>query len=183
MKWLINLFSGSKNSDHEIRKIFFNLIEDNKGAITVMDLAMAADLSGTDAKKILEKFAVEFDATFEVTEQGHILYLFPIRNKPIQKKASPKPQTNSFTSEKKQNFKTTQPVSQETVSHYQTENINNNESQPLNEPKKSENSSRSDKKSPYDDIYTDIKQKVEDIEKMENDLKKFGKSINDLFKF
>ena len=50
MRWLTNLLSDLKSSDKEIRNIFFNLIQNNQGSITVIDFAMAADLSGTDAK-------------------------------------------------------------------------------------------------------------------------------------
>ena len=85
MRWLTNLLSDLKKLDPEIRNIFFNLIQNNKGSITVMDFAVAADLSGTEAKKILEKFAVEFDATFDVTEEGQVVYLFPTTSNPIAK--------------------------------------------------------------------------------------------------
>ncbi len=170
-QWLINLFSGSKDTDNEIRTIFFNLIQKNQGSITVMEFAMATNLSGTDAKKVLEKFAVEFDATFEVTEQGHIVYLFPVREQSIAEKDRQKSQTNFVVPPQK-----TQATKQETISNKSTEDINNNQSQQNNE------SQEENKHSQYDYIYQDIKKKVEDVKKIENDLKKFSKSVNDLFK-
>ena len=65
----------------KIREIFFNLIQQNQGSITAIDLAIAANISGTEAKKYLKKYAVEFDATFDETAEGNLVYLFPITNK------------------------------------------------------------------------------------------------------
>ncbi|ELS01619.1 hypothetical protein Xen7305DRAFT_00013240 [Xenococcus sp. PCC 7305] len=184
---IINLFSGSKKSDREIRNIFFNLVQNNQGSITVMDLAMAANLSGTDAKKALEKFAVEFDASFEVTEKGNILYLFPIRNKSVSEKISTQPQSdlslptqNDQTRSKKQvESRTTQAKMQNTVSEQEQNNTSNRKSWVNQEAK---NTAKKDEKSNYSDITDDVQRKVEDIKKIESDLKKFGKSLNDLFK-
>ncbi|MDJ0650902.1 MAG: hypothetical protein QNJ60_19585 [Xenococcaceae cyanobacterium MO_188.B19] len=184
---LINLFSGSKNSNKEIRKIFFDLIQKNQGYITVIDFAMAANLSGTDAKKTLEQFAVEFDATFEVTEKGHVLYLFPLINKSNSKKVAPQNETDvsvaqkntKIANNKKANPEHTRAIPQETNSDLQSQNINSNKTQINNK----ENSSQNDEKSFYTEIHDDVKKKVEDIQKIEDDLKKFGKSMNDLFKF
>lgn len=173
-QWLINLFSGAKNTDNEIRNIFFDLVKKNQGSITVMEFAMAANLSGTDAKKILEKFAVEFDATFEVTEEGHILYLFPFREQSIAEKNTPQSLTNSVIPPQKTE---TTKQKQETIANDFKEDIKNNKSQQNNE------SPEENKDSQYDYIYQDIKKKVEDVKKVENDLKKFSKSINDLFRF
>lgn len=165
MRWLTNLLSGSKNSDREIRNIFFNLIQNNKGSITVIDLAMAADLSGTDAKKILEQFAVEFDATFDVTEEGQVVYLFPTTSNPI---------TEEALSESKTDLPIIEPE-------------NSNKSQSNNEPKKETKPSfaniNNDVKQQINNINSDVKQKLEDIKKIEGDLKNVGKSMNDLFKF
>lgn len=85
------------SKEKKIRKVFFNLIQKNQGSITVMDLAIAAKISGTDAKKYLNQFAVEFDATFDNTEQGHIVYLFPIRNNSNQTKQKSKSTNNNAT--------------------------------------------------------------------------------------
>lgn len=85
------------SKEKKIRKVFFNLIQKNQGSITVMDLAIAANISGTDAKKYLNQFAVEFDATFDNTEQGHIVYLFPIRNNSNQTKQKSKNTNNNAT--------------------------------------------------------------------------------------
>ena len=156
MQWLTNLLSNSKNSDREIRNIFFDLIQNNKGAITVIDFAVAADVSGTDAKKILEQFAIEFDATFDVTEQGQVVYLFPTTSKSVTRKVLSKPQTSSPIFEPK----------------------NNNESQLGNESNRAKSSFadfNNDLNRTIDEINKDVRQKVEDIN---NDVKRKMEDIN-----
>ena len=71
-----------KNSQQEkrLRSIFFELIQGNNGAITVMDFAIKADITGQEARKYLEQYAIEFEANFDTTEQGHVVYLFPVGN-------------------------------------------------------------------------------------------------------
>ena len=165
MQWLTNLLSSLRQSDPKIRNIFFNLIQNNKGSITVIDFARATDLSGTDAKKILDRFSVEFDATFDVTEEGQVVYLFPTTTNPIAKEVLSESKTDSPILEPK----------------------NSNTSQPENESKKETKPSfaniNDDVKQQVNNINSDVKQKVEDIKKIENDLKNMGKSMNDLFKF
>ena len=69
-----------KNSQKEkrLRSIFFELIQGNNGAITVMEFAIKADLTGQEARKYLEQYAIEFEANFDTTEEGHVVYLFPV---------------------------------------------------------------------------------------------------------
>ncbi len=71
-----------KNSQQEkrLRSIFFELIQGNNGAITVMDFAIKADITGQEARKYLEQYAIEFEANFDTTEEGHVVYLFPVVN-------------------------------------------------------------------------------------------------------
>ena len=60
-----------KNSQQEkrLRSIFFELIQGNNGAITVMDFAIKADITGQEARKYLEQYAIEFEANFDTTEE------------------------------------------------------------------------------------------------------------------
>lgn len=44
-----------------------------------MQFAMAANLTGDAAKRYLDERAKEFEANFEVDEQGGIFYRFPLR--------------------------------------------------------------------------------------------------------
>lgn len=75
---LLNL----KNSKQEkyLRSIFFELIQGNNGSITVMEFAMQADITGQEARKCLEQYAIEFEANFDTTDEGHVVYLFPVVN-------------------------------------------------------------------------------------------------------
>ncbi|VEP12318.1 conserved hypothetical protein [Hyella patelloides LEGE 07179] len=179
--WLTNLFSDSKKLDKRIREIFFNLIQNNQGSITELDLAIAANISGKDAKKYLEQFAVEFDATFEVTEKGHIVYLFPIRNQ----------------TEQKSNFKSSQNNLSIPKEKHETADISENVKQ--NSAKTNQKKQKSVSSSPktqqnYDtkinyqvaDINKNLKNVENDIKdnlkNVENDLKNIGDSLNNLFK-
>lgn len=73
---LLNL----KNSKQEkyLRSIFFELIQGNNGSITVMEFAIQADITGQEARKYLEQYAIEFEANFDTTDEGHVVYLFPV---------------------------------------------------------------------------------------------------------
>ncbi|MGB7441180.1 MAG: hypothetical protein WA919_08945 [Coleofasciculaceae cyanobacterium] len=55
---------------------FYRLLTEGKGQITVMRFAMEANLPVAVAKKYLDEKATEFDATFDVSEEGSILYNF-----------------------------------------------------------------------------------------------------------
>lgn len=58
--------------------VFYYLLKANQGSITVIQLAMAANIPGTQAKEYLEQKSQEFNATFEHSDQGNIIYLFPV---------------------------------------------------------------------------------------------------------
>jgi hypothetical protein len=66
----------TQNKQAQIHTIFYQLIQDNQGRITSLDLAMKANISGSEAQKYLEKQATEFAANFDVTDQGGIIYYF-----------------------------------------------------------------------------------------------------------
>lgn len=56
---------------------FFRLIQSGNGYITVFHFAMEAQLTATAAKRYLDQKAKEFDATFDVSNEGVISYYFP----------------------------------------------------------------------------------------------------------
>lgn len=60
----------------KLNSIFYQLIQENQGKITVLDLAMKAQISGNIAQDFLEKRAQEFAADFEIKDGGGILYQF-----------------------------------------------------------------------------------------------------------
>lgn len=55
---------------------FYQILKADNGRITVLQLAMEAQLSGEQAKQYLDQKAKEFNATFEPSDQGNISYLF-----------------------------------------------------------------------------------------------------------
>jgi hypothetical protein len=57
---------------------FYQMLKADNGRITVLQLAMEAQLSGEQAKQYLDQKAKEFNATFEASDQGNISYLFHI---------------------------------------------------------------------------------------------------------
>lgn len=59
-----------------LNSVFYRVVQENQGRITVLDLAMKANLPGPEVQKYLHERAVEFSAHFEVTEQGGVLYYF-----------------------------------------------------------------------------------------------------------
>mgnify|MGYP006421288813 CR=1 FL=1 len=61
-----------------LREVFFDAVRRERGEITVLEFAMEAQISGQDAKQYLDERAKEYDATFNVGEQGEISYKFPL---------------------------------------------------------------------------------------------------------
>jgi len=61
-----------------LQSVFLELIEQNAGTITVLQLAKNADISIQLAKQYLDEKAKELSADFEVSENGNISYRFPL---------------------------------------------------------------------------------------------------------
>jgi hypothetical protein len=57
-------------------EIFYQLIREHQGRITVLDLAMNTKLPPQQVQEYLDQRAAEFSAQFEVTEQGGMVYYF-----------------------------------------------------------------------------------------------------------
>ena len=76
--WLIRSLSQERQKQQEshIRSTFFNLIAKTNGSITVLDLAMEAKISGKKSQQYLEDYSREFNADFEITDEGNIIYQF-----------------------------------------------------------------------------------------------------------
>lgn len=68
-----------RQQEHQrLRAIFFQVLEENQGHINVLQFARATGIEGSEAKTLLEDYAKEFNATYNVTEQGNIAYYFEI---------------------------------------------------------------------------------------------------------
>lgn len=76
--WLIYDLSKKHNQQKTayIRSKFYNLIKEQKGVVGVLDLAMAAQISGEQARFYLEQFSQEFTADFEITAENKVIYRF-----------------------------------------------------------------------------------------------------------
>ncbi|NEO96101.1 MAG: hypothetical protein F6K56_40525 [Moorea sp. SIO3G5] len=61
-----------------LQSTFYRLLQDENGRISVLKLAMAAKLPIAVAQDYLDQKAREYDATFEVTEEGRIFYNFTL---------------------------------------------------------------------------------------------------------
>lgn len=67
---------GKQEISDRLHATFYRLLEEGKGRITVMRFAMEAQLPEATAKQYLDEKAKEFDANFDATEEGGILYHF-----------------------------------------------------------------------------------------------------------
>ena len=60
----------------QLRTQFFTLLQVSQSRLTVLQLAMEAQISGGEARQFLDEMATEFNATFDTSEQGDIIYCF-----------------------------------------------------------------------------------------------------------
>ncbi len=67
-----------KQLKESLDSTFYRLLKADSGQITILQLAMEAQISGDQAKKYLDQRAKEFNASFEPREEGNINYLFDI---------------------------------------------------------------------------------------------------------
>ncbi|WP_421658321.1 hypothetical protein [Leptothermofonsia sp. ETS-13] len=66
----------------KLNEVFYELLQEHQGQITVLDFAMTAKVSAIAARNYLDTRAKEFAAHFEVTERGDVFYLFPTLKAP-----------------------------------------------------------------------------------------------------
>jgi hypothetical protein len=62
--------------------LFYTLLRQNAGTITTLGLAMQSELSGAAAKAFLDDRAREFNANYQVTEAGDVVYVFDVSHLP-----------------------------------------------------------------------------------------------------
>jgi large subunit ribosomal protein L7/L12 len=76
--WLARLSQQEQTENRDrLQSTFFQLLQTGDGKITVLQFAMQTQLPGEAAKQYLDERAREFDATFEVSDQGAVSYCFP----------------------------------------------------------------------------------------------------------
>jgi hypothetical protein len=67
-----------ESEQKHLQLVFLELIEQNAGRITVLQLAKNAEISTQLAKQYLDEKAKELNADFEVNEEGNVLYRFSL---------------------------------------------------------------------------------------------------------
>lgn len=75
--WGMYQKARKEKSDH-LSSTFYRLIQEGNGRIATLRFAMETQLSGKEAKQYLDEKAKEFQADFEVTENGDVNYRFHI---------------------------------------------------------------------------------------------------------
>jgi ribosomal protein L7/L12 len=73
--WNLHQQDQKEKSDR-LYQTFFQLIKIGQGRISVLDFALRTQLSGEAAKAYLDERAREFDAMFDVSENGGVFYHF-----------------------------------------------------------------------------------------------------------
>jgi ribosomal protein L7/L12 len=76
--WLLvqNRDRRTQQERDRIQGIFYKLLKESNGQINVLRFSMEAGITGTEAKAFLDERAREFNAAFNVTEEGKIFYYF-----------------------------------------------------------------------------------------------------------
>lgn len=72
--WLLHVSARLKRQ--AMRERFFQLLQANQGKVSVLDFAATARLEPAIARQHLDDWAKEFSATFEVSDEGNIYYIF-----------------------------------------------------------------------------------------------------------
>jgi hypothetical protein len=70
------LWRRQQRQQQALHQLFYQQIRASGGRISVLDFAIAASLTGPQARTFLDARAREFYADFEPMEQGDILYTF-----------------------------------------------------------------------------------------------------------
>ncbi|NJO10452.1 MAG: hypothetical protein HC873_13205 [Leptolyngbyaceae cyanobacterium SL_1_1] len=89
--------SQTRTEESQLNKIFYDLLRQHEGRISVLDFAMTANLNPQDAKAYLNIRAKEFSALFEPTDYGDVLYRFYSLTIPAPPSSQPEqPQTTTM---------------------------------------------------------------------------------------
>lgn len=72
----------SQRLEHErLRSTFFRLLKENEGSVTALRFSMETGLEGRAAKAYLDERAKEFNALYNVTQEGTVSYQFELDGK------------------------------------------------------------------------------------------------------
>ncbi|MEH1945112.1 MAG: hypothetical protein V7L01_33525 [Nostoc sp.] len=61
-----------------LQSIFYEMLQENQGRVTVLGFAMQSQLPAADARQYLDEKAKDFNANFKVNEEGAVSYHFDV---------------------------------------------------------------------------------------------------------
>ncbi|MTJ07851.1 MULTISPECIES: hypothetical protein [unclassified Anabaena] len=67
-----------QQNNEQLRSQFYQTLQQNQGRVTLLNFAMQSQLPAAEAKKYLDEKAKEFNANFQVTEEGAVSYHFDV---------------------------------------------------------------------------------------------------------
>ena len=70
------LYGSAKAHRHALRERFFQLLQLNRGRVSLLDFANATRLEPAIARRHLDEWAKVCSASFEVTDGGDVYYVF-----------------------------------------------------------------------------------------------------------
>ncbi len=70
------LLKNTVGKQKRLKDVFFQLIDQRDGQISVLEFARLANVTGPEARKFLDQQAAAFNGTFEPGENGGVLYQF-----------------------------------------------------------------------------------------------------------
>lgn len=85
--WMsLGLYRQSKNEQKvlqqqlsdRLQSTFYNMLQENQGRVTVLGFAINSQLPAAEAREFLDLKAKEFNANFQVSEEGGVSYHFDI---------------------------------------------------------------------------------------------------------
>jgi len=68
----------NQQMNDRLQSIFYQMLQENKGRMTLLSFAIKSELPAIAARQYLDKKAKEFNANFKVSEDGAISYHFEI---------------------------------------------------------------------------------------------------------
>jgi hypothetical protein len=67
-----------QQNSEQLQAQFYQMLLENQGRVTLLSFAMQSQLPAAEAKQYLDKKAKEFNANFQVTEEGALSYHFDV---------------------------------------------------------------------------------------------------------
>jgi hypothetical protein len=67
-----------QENSEQLQAQFYQMLLQNQGRVTLLNFAMQSQLPAAEAKQYLDKKAKEFNANFQVTEEGAVSYHFDV---------------------------------------------------------------------------------------------------------